>query len=281
MTKKTDALILRYGLSVLWQNKYIKTKAVSNIIQLENIIYKELFNKNLKILTIKYRPGFVTVFIYNFCQFFNSLFYQQVIKYYRSVLNLRKVIQKFGVREKYLLWFFKYVGIHGVKLNSVQVIKDTKIIRLYEKKRTLQFFYIFLKTLNIVKLNKVVIYLSTLFYINNFYIENNKVSKKSFFSFKKIRKINGLIKFKLLSIKLENSIFWAYKHTIRVSLNNVFLLKGLLLNYKINTGMLTPKKSDLRFLLYTFVLAVCYSNSKIIVDYLLVAIKKKKIIIEL
>ena len=99
MTKKTDALILRYGLSVLWQNKYIKTKAVSNIIQLENIIYKELFNKNLKILTIKYRPGFVTVFIYNFCQFFNSLFYQQVIKYYRSVLNLRKVIQKFGENE--------------------------------------------------------------------------------------------------------------------------------------------------------------------------------------
>lgn len=40
--------------------------------------------------------------------------------------------------------------------------------------------------------------------------------------------------------------------------------------------MLKPKKQDLRFLLFTFLLATRYSNSKIIVDYLLNVIKKNK-----
>jgi len=47
MTKKTNSLLFRFGLSTLWFNKSIKNKTITNIIRLENIIYKLLKKKKL------------------------------------------------------------------------------------------------------------------------------------------------------------------------------------------------------------------------------------------
>lgn len=276
MTKKTNALMLRYGLSVLWQNKCLNTKTISNTIQLENIIYKNLLNKNLKILTIKYHSKFVNIFVYNFCQYFNISLYQQVLKYYRQVLDLYKVIQVFGVSAKHVLWFFKSVGIIKINLTSWNIIKNTKK-SFYKNKRVLQFFYTLLKFFNLVKYNKSVVYLKSIVCLDSFYTYSKKKgNKKLFVRFKKLRKVSGLITFKLFSIKLENSIFWAYNTFIHISITNVFFFKGFRVNYRVNNNLLKAKKNDLRFLLYTFLLAVRYCSSKIIVDYLLNLIKKNK-----
>ena len=50
MTKKTNSLLLRYGISTFWRNKSSDHKVTFNIIQLENLIYKELFTKNFNVL---------------------------------------------------------------------------------------------------------------------------------------------------------------------------------------------------------------------------------------
>lgn len=116
MTKKTNALIFRFGLSILWKNKYIGIKNLSNITQLENIVYKELKKKNLSVLNIKYKFGFLNIFVYNSYQF-DIKFKNQIISYYKKVSNLKKTIEKFGLNKKIILWFLNQNKIKKINVN--------------------------------------------------------------------------------------------------------------------------------------------------------------------
>jgi len=116
MTKKTNALIFRFGLSILWENKYIGVKNISNITQLENILYKELKKKNLSVLNIKYKFYFLNIFVYNNYQF-DIKFKNQVISYYKKVSSLQKTTEKFGLNKKIILWFLNKNKIKKINLN--------------------------------------------------------------------------------------------------------------------------------------------------------------------
>jgi len=96
MTKKTNSLLLRYGISAFWQNKTSNHKITSNIIQQENLIYKELFNQNLNVLSIRYNSNNVSILVYNFSQMSRFL-KKQIVQYYRKCLSIPKVIKKFGI----------------------------------------------------------------------------------------------------------------------------------------------------------------------------------------
>jgi len=111
MTKKTNSLLFRFGLSTLWKNKCIGNKSIRNILQLENIIYIELKKKQLKVLKAIYKPHWISIFVYNDYKLDEKL-KNQVLLYYKKVSNLQNVVEKFALNEKTVLWILNN-GIEG------------------------------------------------------------------------------------------------------------------------------------------------------------------------
>ena len=67
MTKKTDSLILRYGINMLWKNKTSPVEILTNIIQLNKLIFIWLKRKKLNVLDIDYKLKQIHIlFIVNF-----------------------------------------------------------------------------------------------------------------------------------------------------------------------------------------------------------------------
>jgi hypothetical protein len=102
MTKKTNSLLFRFGISTLWKNKTEGIKNIINITQLESIIYKELKKKNFILLHVIYKMYLVNIFLYN-CYKFDNKYKNQIIYYYKKTLSLKKTIEKFGLNEKIIL----------------------------------------------------------------------------------------------------------------------------------------------------------------------------------
>lgn len=106
----------------------------------------------------------------------------------------------------------------------------------------------------------------------------NKI--KSFNSFiykvscsKKLRKILGLISLKLFAIQLENILFLTSGAFFKITINGIFLTKGLFLVKNIFNFF---EKQDFRLVFYFLFLATNYNCTKILSDYLASQIKKKK-----
>ena len=106
MTKTTNSLLFRFGINTLWKNKSLKNQTIINIIQLENIVYKELKKKNLKVLFMQYKHNIINIFVYNYLNKNKSLKYQ-ILTYFNLVWNLQKVIEKFGISKNIVVWFLK------------------------------------------------------------------------------------------------------------------------------------------------------------------------------
>lgn len=354
MTKKTNSLLLRYGISTFWKNKSESTKVTSNIIQLENIFYKELSNKNLNILDINYKTNQVNILVYNFSQF-NNLLKWQIIKYYREVLDLRKVIKKFGIHTSYLIWILQSAGITKIQIpGSTRKLKSNILLKqLILNKWLIVKLFSVLKLLRLKSFNSSILLISTslifktlnpaLFFFNSNSVNKNKgqynvnnlrwlqhVSKGSqnpldslkkiwwgweklktkhnianpdwlkngnlnfsnqasqslknlktirwasrdiFDSAKRLRKVNSLINFKLLAIKIENTIFHYCQRHININISHIFANNGI---EALHGSYKDFKKSNFRFIFYSLLAASNYCNSRIIGDFISGEIKKNK-----
>jgi hypothetical protein len=88
-----------------------------------------------------------------------------------------------------------------------------------------------------------------------------------------LRKINGFFKVKIASKSLEVLIFKLKAQPISIKLNNIFLNKG------INRVPFFGKqivKPDFRFKFFTIFLAIAYTQSKLLAEYVAGLIKKGK-----
>lgn len=304
MTKKTNSLLLRYGISTFWQNKSQSAKVISNIIQLENLIHKELFNKNLKVLLIRYKPKSVFILVYNFFQFSNFL-KQQVVNYYRQVGSLVKTIKKFGICGKYVVWILKSGGINKLhfNLNEKKLQNISLYKQLHANRWMLLKLYLFLQLLKISDFNKSVI-ISLLMNQMNLFSRSSFISDKQFLNSKQklrlkyvskkkrnkilnlnsvfrstsrinnfLRRSQGLVYLNLVAVKLENTILWATSKLISVTMQNIFLTSELALNYSFKRNFEKPNE---RFLFYTLLLATQYRNSKLIGEFISNEIEKNK-----
>ena len=273
MTKKTNSLIFRFGLSVLWKNKSLNTITFSNIIQLENILYKELKKKNFKILYIKYDNNLVNIFVYNFLIENNNLKFK-IIKYFFKQLDIKRTVENFGISKIYIKWILKNIKIK----KSKKIIKNKNnqnisILWLFFSKYILYSLVKKIKNYNFLFFNKLFWILNCLFYLENkfrFIKNKKKIVKKYRLN---LRKINGLIKFKIFGIFLENIIFKFCKFFFKVKINNILLKKNFFINININKKY---KKYNFIYTFNTIILSVIYKKAKLISDYLSILIKKDK-----
>ena len=114
MTKKTNSLIFRFGISVLWKNKFIGNKNIKNILQIETILYKEFYKKKLTVLKIQYKPYVINIFFYNDYKLYNKQ-KRQVNLYYKKVLHVQKTIEMFGLKRKFFYRFLTKIKIKKIR----------------------------------------------------------------------------------------------------------------------------------------------------------------------
>jgi hypothetical protein len=88
-----------------------------------------------------------------------------------------------------------------------------------------------------------------------------------------LRKINGLIKFKIFSFYLENIIFKFCNRFLKIKINNILLKKNLFFNLKYYKKF--KKKKNLP-IFNTIIFSILYKNPKLITDYLSIDIKNDK-----
>ena len=270
MSKKTNSLLYRFGISTLWTNKSIRKKKISNVIQLENLVYKELKCKNLKVFCICYKRNYITVYVYNNINV-NKNLTNILNKYYKKVLNIRKVISKFGLSQLLLFKLLK-----SKKYNILFIYSFDNFVYFYYK----YFFTLFIYFENNYKYNyfEQIKWIFNILFILTKYKEflifnSNKIIINIFknsISFK-LRKINGLIKFKFLNLYIENIIFKKTSVAVYISLKNIFFQKGIFFNNNI-----IKKYRKEKFIFKTLFLSTYYMNSALIAEYLAIALQRNK-----
>lgn len=224
MTKKTNSLLCRFGLSSFWKYKSVSHNNVVNILQIQNIFYKELLSKKLDLLIIKHYYNKIILFVYNNLQL-NENYKSQVIIYYKNFLSISKTMEKFNVSTKFLLLLLKPLQNKNYVLK-----KHICSLIFYIKKHLFVKLCFLIKSLNIFKtlyFNKSRLHLNFLYLLKqNLFEKNRKVFKKITQNKKKLFKVNGFIKLKLFSIFLENICFFRIRQSIKVFFINILLTKG-------------------------------------------------------
>lgn len=274
MTKKTNSLIFRFGVNILWKNKSVNNKIFSNIIRLENLLQKELKKKNLKVLLINYQNYSVNVYVYNFVYGFNVLKFK-IIKHFSKNISLQKVVDIWGISIFYVKWILKDIKLFKTqKFNDIKIKnnKNFSILLLFFNKYVLHFLIKKLKNYEFLIFNKLNWILNCLKFWNFFFLRRNpkklKNNPKIF-----LRKINGMLKFKIFSLYLENIIFKFCNVFLNIKINNVLLKKNLFYNLEYFTQF---KKKNFLPIFNTIIFSIIYKNPKLITDYLSIQIRKDK-----
>jgi hypothetical protein len=198
---------------------------VPNILQLENIFYKELLNKKLDILIIQHYRNKITLFVYNQLHL-NENYSNQIVYYYKKSLSISKTVEKFSVTKKFLILLIQKSKNAPFKKHKSSIC----IIKLFLNKHIFKKLRLFLKNLIIFKVlyfNKSRLYL--LFFRSlklNITEKHRKLKTGNGQMRKKLFKINGFIKLHLFSIFLENIYFSRIKQSIKVCFTNILLSKG-------------------------------------------------------
>lgn len=273
MTKKTNSLILRYGINMLWKNKTSPVETLTNIIQLNKLIFIWLQKKKLNVLDIDYKLKQIHIFVYS--QFFISRRIKfQILKLYKKKLKLNLVMQKFGMTKKQLI---SMLNFNRVKVNEVfkhgnSIFCNISFLLLKKWLRTL--LVINTKALK----NKYKKFEISFFKDNvclyTFLHSSYKKSQASVFGkLLLVRKINGFLKVALISKVLQHTLFLLIKKDMQIKINNIWLNKGVprvpLFGDFINQIVF-------RYNFFTLYLALVYKNSKLLAEYLSEAIKKDK-----
>ena len=100
--------------------------------QLESIVYKELKKKNIYLLRAEYTKKANILTVYNSLNFTSNV-QKQIVYYYNRGMSFKKLVEKFGISEVYMLWFLKNIGIQvsalrGIVFNSIKNINISIIL---------------------------------------------------------------------------------------------------------------------------------------------------------
>jgi hypothetical protein len=90
---------------------------------------------------------------------------------------------------------------------------------------------------------------------------------------KKLRQIKGLIAIRLFKLQLENIVVLTCGRFLDISINNIFVSKGINSIKKVGSRM---KKQEFRFIFYLLLLSSQYNQSKMIANYVANSIKTTK-----
>lgn len=276
MTKKTNSLILRYGISTLWKKKTSSVSVLSNMLQLGDLINVWLKKKNLNLVFTKYGAGFIFVFVYKFF-FLDEKFKNNIVKCYKKTLDEKNIIQKFGIKKNQLRYILSSSNQIKKNSNFNNISKNNLFYFLWvlQYKRYLSFLlWMTIKSFSIAGLNSSNFLLKKL---NFFFTAINFLNRtKINFGLRRgisLRKINGFLKSKLIAKGLENLIYKLKYQKIAVKLKNIYLTKGF---SRVPFFGKQVIKSEFRFKFITIFLAIAYTNSFLISEYVAGFLKKGK-----
>jgi predicted DNA-binding protein YlxM (UPF0122 family) len=106
-------------------------KSIKNNIQVEKIIYHALLKKKMTILKIIYKPYLVSIFLYN-----DYIIYKkqnrQIRLYYKKVLSLQKIVEKFGLKKKKILRLLKKTKLK--KYHYFNLIGNLMMLNFFYKR---------------------------------------------------------------------------------------------------------------------------------------------------
>lgn len=276
MSKKTNSLLYRFGISTLWKNKSVNKKSISNIVKLESVVFKELKKNRLKVSLIKYEENVINISVYNSVNRTKNLKYL-IKKYFSKVLCFQKVMEKFGLNFQFICQFL--VGTKIRRIKSKYFSFSFNFFWLFFCK---YFIFLFLhkeKFYKSIVFNKIVWLLKNLSNLHNKVIFFKKIFNNNNNYEVKLRKTCGLLKIKLLSIYLENIVFKYSNFFFDVWISHIFLQKGIVIDSKV-----VKKYKKQKQVLHTILLGSFYMNTSIISDYLsflLVSTKNHKKILKI
>lgn len=288
MTKKTNSLLFRLGISTIWKNKSVKYQSITNRIQIENIILQEFKKRKLKVLYMNYLKKKISIYFYNGV-YTDTTFKKKIIKYHKKKLDLQNTSENFGIKLKKLraiLTFSKKIKTNK-SIYFTSKLKIKKLKRAHKNKKP-QIFSIYFKVYilkilftQITKLKWTLTFqfwrILNIFFKNKgifFPINSRLISKIKYIN--QLKKTKGQILENLISSKLENIIFWKCLHLFEIEMLPIFSKIGLYIG---NIKKYSLKQYNIRIFRESYcslILALNYKKSDVLVQELCIALKKNK-----
>ena len=260
MTRKTNVLITRYGVSSLWKNK---SQYFTNILQINSLLRIGLKFKNFNILNIKYTKFSVNIVVYS--QQYSGLRFKNLIyKYFKVGLSLEDTLQQFGIGTSCLSYIFRSINKKILFKKLFTTKFKVFLFSLEIKKHIIFFLFLLLKYFSTYILSYCTI-------LSKSFIKESSVNclsvfiKKRVSQFILVRKVNGLIKLKLISSTLSNIVYSKLRLSVTFNLQNIYLTKGWL-QLPTTKGFL--QNHELRHKFFTIFFSIKFFNAELLGHYL-------------
>jgi len=266
MTKKTNSCLFRLGTSSLWKNKSPNFYKFINDIRLEKILYNELNKRKLSILAINWKSKTTQILTYDSLNSSVS-FKQEIFQYYKKTRNAIKLMEFYSIHKPLVLrilidkrfYVQKSIANNGIRFYLFVYF----LIKFYELQHITKMLFI-IKNFQWVQLTLILKSFNLLSTVNNSYLyRQNKTNKLLQVG---LKKIFSVCFFKVLSIFLENIIFYTKKRCISISISSIWNKKGLIFQYF--------ARDFFTFQLLT--LASVYNNSRILSEFISSQLEKDK-----
>lgn len=215
----------------------------------------------MKVCFLKFKFELLYIYIFNhFC--FDRSFFSNIILYFKRFTNFSFILHRFALGIRQLNYLLEVNGFRSIKIIFFDKIKfiSNFMLLLFLKKQTnrffLQWFKKTAKEFLLLDINYVIFITTFLFFLSPI--------RKPVFSFAYFRKKFGVIKFKLISIVLENVIYKTTTKVLFVSLSNILLIpNGLRIPL---IGLHYLKDVNFRFQFFTLIISLYYTNTLILAE---------------
>jgi len=267
MTKKINSLLFRLGINSLWSIKMSNFTNIFNTLRLEQAIQSELIKYKWNILSIKWNKLEANVQIYNSFTFSKKR-KQKIFWYFKKMKNVKKLSEKFNVNSNFVNNFLKKIKILGTKQKTVNfLINNNNFLNLFYKFRQLQTKLKYLTylnsfnwtTINLLLFNITQLKKKKINFKSNWKLKNKKLSFQ-------LRKINGFLYFKVLSISIENVLYFFAKKIIKINVSNIWKNQGWIFKFIFKD----------KFILKLLFLSCIYNNTKMFSEFIALQLKKNK-----
>lgn len=234
-----------------------------------------LKKKNLNLVETRYGNDLLYIFVYKRF-FFNARLKDGIINYYKKTKDSFKVIQKFGVQKTQLNFILAENNLK-VKSTVNTLLKKNLfsfLLGLHYKKFLCMLILMAIESFSVFRINisSSLIQKLALLYINMYLpleINSNFLQGQHLL----LRKINGSLKLKLITKGLENLIFKLKAQKISIKIKNIYLTKGFFRVPYFGKQVIKP---EFRFKFFTIFVAMAYTNSFLMSEYISDVIKKGK-----
>ena len=271
MTKKTNSLLFRLGVNCLWRLKIANFTKIFNTLNLEKFLSSQLNKFNWQVLSTKWKFNNVSIQVYSNFNISKNLKYN-IFKYLKKVKRVKKISKKFSINSYFISNILKkmnFVAIH-FKLNYYKILKQNIFLLCFK----VWFLNLFIKSIqhlrhyNVLGVNSIlqILFKNTIILAETRLISNYRKKSVKY----ELKKINGFLYFRILSLFIQNSLFNFTKKKININVNNIWHNEGWAFYFK---NLLQERN---KFLIQLLFLSCLYNNTEMFAKYIAINIQKTK-----